>query len=54
MIFVAPLCEKVIFVSDKNYMTSAIRKFTLDMPSPGSFQTIAQQDSDQVKLCGSN
>ena len=35
-IFVAPPCEKVVFESDKNYITTAIRKFTLDMPSPGS------------------
>ena len=34
LIFVAYLCEKVIFVSDKNNITSAIRKFMLDMPSP--------------------
>ena len=31
-------CEKVIFVSDENYIISAIRKFMLNMPSPGSFQ----------------
>ena len=40
LIFVAPPCEKVIFVSDKNYITSAIKKFMLDMPSPGSSQNI--------------
>ena len=36
--FVPPPHEKVIFVSDKRDITSAIRKFMLDMPSPGSFQ----------------
>ena len=40
LIFVAPPCQKVIFVSDKSYITSAIRKFILDMPVPGSFQNI--------------
>ena len=40
MIFVGPPCEKVIFVSEENCITSAIRKFILDMPSPGSFQKI--------------
>ena len=40
LIFVAPPCEKVIFVSDENFITSAIRKFMLDMQSPGSFQNI--------------
>ena len=40
LIFVAPLCEKFIFVSDANYITSAIRKFMLDMPSPGRFRNI--------------
>ena len=41
--FVALPCDKVIFVFDKNYITSAIRKFMLDMPSPGSFQNIVLQ-----------
>ena len=40
LIFVAPPCEKVIFVYDESYITSAIRKFMLDMPSPGSSQNI--------------
>ena len=40
LIFAASPCEKVIIVSDTNYITSAIRKFMLDMPSPGSFQNI--------------
>ena len=40
VIFAAPVCEKVIIVPDTNYITSAIRKFMLDMPSPGSFQNI--------------
>ena len=40
LIFVASPCEKVISVSDENYITYAIRKFILDMPSPGSVQNI--------------
>ena len=45
--------EKVIFVSDTNYVTSAIRKFMLGMASPGSFQNIvlsilAQEGSRHV------
>ena len=40
LIFAAPPCEKAIIVPDTNYITSAIRKFMLDMPSPGSFQNI--------------
>ena len=40
LIFVAPLYEKVTFVSNKSHITSGIRKFMLDMPSPGSFQNI--------------
>ena len=39
-IFAAPPCEKVIIVPDTNYIISAIRKFMLDMPSPGSSQNI--------------
>ena len=35
--FVAPY-EKVIIVPDANYIIFTIRKFMLDMPSPGSFQ----------------
>ena len=59
LIFAAPSCEKAIIVPDTNYITSAIRKFMLDMPSPGSFQNIgllirAQQGSEHVKPCGSN
>ena len=38
--FAAPPCEKVTFVPDTNNITSAIRKFRLDMQSPGSFQNI--------------
>ena len=38
--FAAPPCEKIIIVPDTNYITSAISKFMLDMPSPGSFQNI--------------
>ena len=40
LIFVAPPCEKVVFVSDENYITSAIRKFMLVMPSPSSLHKI--------------
>ena len=40
LIFAALPYEKVIVVIDTNYITSAIRKFMLDMPSPGSFQNI--------------
>ena len=59
LIFAARPCEKVIPVQDTNYIISAIRKFMLDMPSPGSFQNIglllwAQQGSEHVKPCGSN
>ena len=59
LIFAAPPCEKVIIVPDTNYIISAIRKFMLDMPSPGRFQNIAlliwgQQGSEHVKPCGSN
>ena len=39
-IFVAPPCEKVISVSDENYITFSIRQFMLDMPGPNSFQHI--------------
>ena len=35
-----PPCEKVIIVPDTNYVTSAIRKLMLNMPSPGSFQNV--------------
>ena len=35
LIFDAPTCEKVIIVPDQNYITSPIRKFMLDMLSPG-------------------
>ena len=40
LIFDAPFREKVIIVPDTNYITSAIRRFILEMPSPGSFQNI--------------
>ena len=40
LIFVASACEKVISVSDENYITYAMRKFMMEMPSPGSFQNI--------------
>ena len=39
-IFVAPTYEKVIFVSDDNCITSAVRNFMLDVSSLGSFQNI--------------
>ena len=39
-ILAAPPCEKVIIVPDTNYIISAIKKFMLDMPSPGSLQNI--------------
>ena len=46
LIFAAPPREKIITVPDTNYITvpdtnyitSAIRKFMLDMPSPGKLQ----------------
>ena len=38
---VAPPCDKVICIPDNTYITLAIRKFMLDMPRPGSFQTIS-------------
>ena len=34
---VAPLCEKIIFASERSYITFAMRKSMLDMPVPGSF-----------------
>ena len=40
LIFAAPPCEKVIIVPETNHITSAIRKFLLDMLSPGKFQNI--------------
>ena len=40
LIFVPSPCEKDIIVSDTNFITSAIRKFMLDIPSSGSFQDI--------------
>ena len=42
LVMAAPLCEKVIIVSDINWahITSAIKKFMMDRPSPGSFQNI--------------
>ena len=36
--FVTPSFETNIFVPDENYITYAIRKFMLNMPSPGNFQ----------------
>ena len=40
LILAAPPCDKVINVPDTNYITSATRKFMLDMPSPGNSQNI--------------
>ena len=40
LIFAVHPCEKLISASDENYIISAIRKFMLDMPRPGSFQNI--------------
>ena len=59
LVFAAAPCEKAIIVPDTNYITSSVRKFMLDMLSPGSFQNIglliwAQQGSEHVKPCGSN
>ena len=60
LISAAPPCEKFIIVPDTNCIISAIRKFMLDMPSPGSFQNLgllliwAQQGSELVKPCGLN
>ena len=40
LIFLVFPYEKVIIVPDTNHITSAIRKFMLDMQGPGSFQNI--------------
>ena len=40
-IFAATPCEQINIVPDTNCISSAIRKFMLDMPSPGIFQNIA-------------
>ena len=40
LVFATPPCEKVIIIPVTNYITSTIRKFMLDMPSPGNFQNI--------------
>ena len=39
-VFVVSPSEKVLILPDTNYITSAIRKFMLDMQSPGKFQNI--------------
>ena len=39
-IFAASPCEKVINVQGTNFITFAVRKFMLDMPSLGSFRNI--------------
>ena len=51
--------EKLIIVPDTNYITSAIWKLKLDIPSLGSFENIsrliwAQQSSEHVKPCRTN
>ena len=51
--------EKLIIVPDTNYITSAIWKLMLDIPSPGSYENIgrliwAQQSSEHVKSCDTN
>ena len=38
--FCCTSCQKVIIVPDTNYATFATRKLMLDIPSPGSFQSI--------------
>ena len=38
LIFAVLPCEKAIIVPDTNYVISAIRKFMLYMPIPGSFE----------------
>ena len=40
LIFVSSHCKKVIFVSDENRITCAIKNLMLDMPSPSTFQNI--------------
>ena len=40
LIFAASPSEKVIIVPYTHHITSSIRKFMLDVPSPGSFQNI--------------
>ena len=43
--FVASPCEKIIFVSDENCITFAIRKLMLDMASLGSAEEAQLQIS---------
>ena len=50
-IFAAFLCEKVIIVPDTNYITSAITKFMLDMPSPGSLKNIGVLRDGPLFFC---
>ena len=42
--FAAFPCQKVSFASDTNYITSAIKKFMLDLSSHGTFQNIDLQN----------
>ena len=39
--FVPSPCEKVVIVPDTNFITSAIRKFMMDIPSRSSFRYIS-------------
>ena len=43
-------CERVAFVFDKKFITSAIKKFMLDMSSPGSFQNTVNSLSMDTSL----
>ena len=53
---VALSSDKVIFTFGKSYMTSAVRKSTLEVPVPGSFchKIRGKDGSDLVKPSGSN
>ena len=47
-------CEKVATVPYTNCITSVIRKFMLDMPSPGRLLNLRQEGPEHLNLCGSN
>ena len=50
-------CQKLIIVLDTNYITSAIRKLMLDIPSPGGFENIDRLNmstTEHVKPCGTS
>ena len=53
LIFVASTCQKAI-IRHHVQPTSAVRKFMLDMPNPGSFQNISPKGSEDLNPCGSN